>query len=123
MSMYNLMFGRNPYAAVVLATLGLTPGDVGRFRDAFVANGEIAVYTRNGGGNREAYQEVIDKLAESPYYLRDEDDDFDCTYCTIYFSFPPDYAEGLAAMDAGVPFDPDARWHALFEALSKQQEG
>lgn len=52
MSMYSLVFGSNPRGPLVLATLGLTPSDVGRYRDAFVAKGEIAVYTRNGGGNR-----------------------------------------------------------------------
>jgi hypothetical protein len=77
--LYNMLFGVNPASHVILATLGLNVRDVGRFRDCYVANGEIAVYTRNGGGNREEYQEIIDKLAEHPCYLRDADDEFDCT--------------------------------------------
>lgn len=52
MSLYNLMFGQSEYSTSILATLGLTKESVGRFRDCFVADGEIAVYTRNGGGNR-----------------------------------------------------------------------
>lgn len=117
MGMYNLIFGQNKAAHVILATLGLTEADVGRFRDCFVANGEIAVYTRNGGGNREDYQEVFDKLAQHPCYLRDVDDEFDCTYATIYFRFPEEFAEGLRRLDSGVPFEPDKRWKEFLAAL------
>lgn len=53
MGLYNVLFGRNPYAREILAAIDLTPELVGRFRDVTVHNGEIAVYTRNGGGNRE----------------------------------------------------------------------
>ena len=52
---YNLVFGQNSKADAILATLDLTKKMVGRFRDVFVAEGEIAVYTRNGGGNRECW--------------------------------------------------------------------
>ena len=117
MGMYNMVFGTNPAAPAILATLGLTVHDVGRFRDCFVANGEIAVYTRNGGGNRETYQPVIDKLAQHPCYLRDVDDEFDSTYATIYFRFPDDYAEQLKAIDSGAPFNPDERWRQAIAAI------
>lgn len=53
MSLYNMLFGANPASDVLLATLGLTRDDVGRFRDCSVSEGQIAVYTRNGSGNRE----------------------------------------------------------------------
>ena len=117
MGLYNMVFGMNPLSDVILATLGLTRADCGRFRDCFVTNGEIAVYTRNGGGNREEYQPVIDKLAEHPCYLRDQDDDFDNTYATIYFKFPDEFAEGLKKIDSGEKFDPDKRWQDAIEAI------
>ncbi len=117
MSMYNMMFGQSENSDAILATLGLTKEDTGRFRDCFVANGEIAIYTRNGGGNRNDYQDVIDKLAEHPCYLRDEDDDFDCTYCTIYFSFPEKYAKELEKIDSGEPFNPSQMWLNAIDAL------
>lgn len=101
MSMYNMLFGQNVAADAILATLGLTRHDVGRFRDCFVANGEIAIYTRNGGGNRDDYQEVFDELAANPCYLRDEDDEYDCTYATIYFRFPDEFADDLKKLDSG----------------------
>lgn len=117
MSMYGLVFGQNPASEVILATLGIKKEDTGRFRDCFIANGEIAIYTRNGGGNRGEYQGVIDELAKHPCYLRDEDDDFDCTYATIYFKFPDEYAEELKKLDSGEKFDPSARWLAAIEAI------
>lgn len=90
MSLYNMLFGRNPYSKVLLALLGLTEGDCGRFRDCYPNEDgtEIHIYTRNGGGNREEYQDTIDALAARPGYLRDFDDDFDCTYATIVFAVP-----------------------------------
>jgi len=121
MSMYNMMFGQNPAADVILATLGLTRADVGRFRDAFIADGEIAVYTRNGGGNRETYQDVIDSLAKHPCYLRDCDDDFDCTYATIFFRLPEEYADDLKKIGTNEPFDPSERWALLLDRLRVPQ--
>jgi len=115
--MYNMIFGQNPVGDFILATLGIKRGDTGRYRDCFVANGEIAIYTRNGGGNREEYQGVIDELAKHPCYLRDEDDDFDCTYATIYFKFPEEFAEELKKLDAGEKFDPSQRWLDAFNSL------
>jgi hypothetical protein len=117
MSMYNMMFGQNPASSAILATLGLTQGDVGRFRDCFIANGEIAVYTRNGGGNREDYQEVFDTLSKHPCYLRDEDDDYDSTYATIYFKFPEEFAEELRRLNIEEKFEPSKRWIDAIEAL------
>ena len=55
MGLYNMIFGTNPMSELILATLGLRVSDTGRFRDCFVCNGEIAVYTRNGGGNRRCW--------------------------------------------------------------------
>lgn len=121
MSMYGLLFGRNSLSTLILAMLNLTEGDVGRFRDVFISEGKIAVYTRNGGGNRECWNEgekedchcpgcvITHYLPKHPNYLYDKDDDFDCTYATIYFSFPEQYKVILEAMDAG-KFNPDKRW-------------
>lgn len=58
MSLYNMLFGVNYKSAVILAVLGLTPSDVGRFRDSFITpEGQIAIYTRNGGGNRDCWHD------------------------------------------------------------------
>jgi len=195
-TMYNMLFGQNPLSDVLFATLGLTKQDVGRFRDCFIAGGKIAVYTRNGGGNRECWHKynpelgnehckhhviekeveekfMVDKekigqyphhyhiycggqqivgtgkqimkpyyvcdapnskecacpgciityrLPEHPNYLYDEDDDFDCTYATIYFSFPDEYADALRKLDDQQPFDPDQKWLDLIASLGTETE-
>jgi hypothetical protein len=134
MSMYGAMFGENSASDTILATLELTRKDVGRFRDAYVANGEIVIYTRNGGGNRECWNWNKDmedgecdcpgciinyRLPKHPLYIRDEDGEFDSTYATIYFKFPEEYATALAALDSGEPWDPDKRWLDLIESIKK----
>ena len=50
--------------------------------------GKIIVYTRNGGGNREDYQEVFDEMETHPLFITDYDDDFDCTYAYYEFKAP-----------------------------------
>lgn len=118
MSLYNALFGMNSNAKTILATLGLSPDDCGRFRDCFVANGEIAVYTRNGGGNREEYQSTFDRLSGHPCYLRDEDDGYDETYATVYFRFPDEFADDLKALDSNQAVKPSDKWEALIKALN-----
>lgn len=118
MGLYNMVFGQNSLAPILVAALGFKSyGELGRFRDAFISEGKIAIYTRNGGGNRESY---MPDFSNHPLYLYDKDDDFDCTYATIYFKFPPEYEEDLKKLDTGVKFDPDQRWKDAIAALEKK---
>ncbi len=120
MSLYNMLFGVNQLAPVLLAALGLSRDQVPRFRDCYV-DGEkkqIVIHTRTGGGNREDYQDENDELCAHPQYLHDEDDDFDSTYADFYFSFPPDLAADLTALcDKVETHRPSERWQELFAAL------
>jgi hypothetical protein len=125
MSLYNALFGRNPMSHVLLATLGLDEGSVGRFRDCHLSRGEdgktrIVVFTRNGGGNREDYQGVTDELQAHPNYLRDYDDDFDCTYASYEFSVPEKYAAEIEELmeDNGPEAPPMERFKNLLDLLS-----
>ena len=86
MSLYNMIFGQNPNSDILLSILGLKKSDVERFRDCGFEDGGIFIYTRTGGGNRDGYPN--EKLTSNPYYLSDEDDNFDCTYATYHFKFP-----------------------------------
>ena len=117
MSFYSLLFGRNSRAAVILGILGLTEGDFGRFRDVWVANGMIHVYTRVGGGNRRDYKDCIRALRKHPQYDFDEDDDFDETYCTFTFTFPPASAAELAALNDNSALTGDQRWDGFLQGL------
>ena len=133
MSLYNAIFGRNPMAPILKAMLNLdTEGgyDTGRFRDIYIQKPEkegdqakIVLYTRNGGGNREEYQHVFDALAEHPNYLRDYDDDFDCTYASIEFSVPEKFKAFVQdAINAGAA--PDQKPMERFQSmLTKLQSG
>jgi len=103
MSLYNMLFSRNPLAEIYLAMLGLDPDDVGRFRDCFLCHIDgqlhIVVYTRNGGGNREAYEGVTNALRAHKEYVTDCDDDFDSTYASYMFRVPEVFKSAVAALN------------------------
>lgn len=138
MSLYNMLFGANPAGPAILATLGLKPNEVGRYRDCYVEKTELGTYqivlhTRNGGGNRECWDRspqseqcacpgcVIEyRLPKHPLYLGDADDDFDCTYADIRFALPDDYAPELKALADQQEFvAPSEKWQALFAAFEE----
>lgn len=136
--MYNLVAGDGHQAdrgAILLHILG--DPNPGRYRDAWVERAEdgepvIAIYTRNGGGNRECYCDEGDHdeygpcaallgeaFAQHPLHIRNADDDFDATYATYYFRVPDEHREALAAI-AQKPVDMSARWLALIDAIGKR---
>lgn len=102
-----MLHGQNPNSAILLSMLGIdqegSKYSSGRFRDIYLnADGtKILLYTRNGGGNREDYQQVFDELETHPNYVKDYDDDFDCTYATIEFTVPAEHASMAAKMADG----------------------
>lgn len=145
MSLYNMLFGRNPASQLLLAMLDLTEADVGRFRDCFLTRGtrsereeagedeekikalakkelRIVVYTRNGGGNREDYEAVTERLQGLPTYETDYDDDFDCTYASYEFKVPEAFkatAEELATLGAESKEEPMVKFKRLIDNLQK----
>lgn len=131
MSLYNQLFGRNPTSDLLLALLNLSQGDVGRFRDCYLARklreeeteGElrIVVFTRNGGGNRDDYAGVTEALQGHPDYLLDFDDDFDCTYASYVFRVPEKFkatAEELASLGAESKESPMEKFQTLIGKLN-----
>jgi hypothetical protein len=116
MSLYNMVHGANPNTAQLLGLLDLTPADFGRYRDVYLKDGYIVVHTRNGGGNREDYEDVFDSMSEHPWYSHDEDCEFDCTYADIYFKIPEGEAQTVAAL-VDEHITPAERWEAIFKAL------
>jgi hypothetical protein len=118
-------------ADIVLATLGLTRSDVGRFRGVYIVGNEITIITRNGAGNREHYGDtpagpdclcpgcfMAYRVNKLPYYLYDEDDDDDPTYAYIYFEIPPEHAELIGAI-ASDSFEPSEPWLGMLERLKE----
>jgi hypothetical protein len=89
-----MICGVNPYADALLTMLVLEkiPRDVYRFRDVYMPDEEtVGLVCRVGGRNRRNYQEIITLFQSHPCYIRDEDNDFDSTFLTIYFSVPSYY--------------------------------
>lgn len=130
-SMYGMVFGdahTGDRVALAAALLDQPDGDwsiFGRIRDVWFEKQpdgppRIAVYTRNGGGNRDDYSEPIEKMQAHPLYLLDRDDDFDSTYATFYFSVPEtcdhpalqpyDEVRAVIVKLARDVVDTDARW-------------
>lgn len=107
MSLYNMMFGVCPIAGYVLQAIGLTPEEVPRLRDAYIAgkDGEpdhLVVLTRSGGANRADYAEENEALRMVEGYLSDEDDEFDATFAVWRFAIPGgDKGTGIRAAWAG----------------------
>ena len=110
MSLYHMGNGANPATFLIAPMLGGHPEQLfPRFRDCFIQQREwtvredgfpqitikegsesegIYIYTRVGGGNRESYEAEIEELQRHPDFIRDFDDDFDCTYATFVFKVP-----------------------------------
>lgn len=96
-----MLHGQNEYSDYLLSILGLNKTDFGRFRDCYIDKEQIVVYTRCGGGNREDYGDVFDKMKKHPQFVRDEDDSFDCTYCSFYFNIPEERKQELKEFATG----------------------
>lgn len=145
--LYNVVFGNTPMMPALLRLLG--DPNVGRLRDAWLeklpdGTLRIAVYTRNGGGNREHYSDdreegvecgctgciITYSLPSHPLYIEDRDDEFDCTYATVYFRVPDNAAALLVEMGAPPdfalaswavePVNMSERWQTAIAAIGKK---
>lgn len=137
MSLYNALFGVNPFAGILLSFLGTAPDSIPRFRDCYVdEKGRIVIHTRTGGGNRDYYEsedscrdhypEYFESdeppsgpwnadLRALPGFLYDEDDDFDCTYADFYFQPSGEVAKLVKQFsEIGAEGNPGERWQKLF---------
>ena len=88
MSLYNMLMGFNPACVAIMPMLGRKQDEYPRFRDCFVTEeGNIAIYTRVGGGNRDCgYGE--DELYKDENFITTYDDVYDNTYGTYEFKVP-----------------------------------
>lgn len=124
MSLYNQLFGFNPFAAIFVKVAGLHHVGVPRFRDCFLERNkdgvlEIVLYTRSGGPNRDDYEKEHAIIAEMPNYLRTVDDDFDTTYAKFYFSIQDEIKEPMENLAAiGGIADPAGKWKTMLEKLN-----
>lgn len=128
MSLYNNLFGVNPYAILLLGILGTNYRLVPRFRDVYVKDGEIVLYTRTGGGNRDYYDFCEGPsnadLRQLSGYLRDEDDPHDPTFAHFYYAVPERHRSVVteiaeATVDRPVPTE---MWLKLFHDLDHSND-
>lgn len=101
--LYNEVFGMNP--ATLLVAPMLTEEDprryFPRFRDCYVDDGNIVIYTRVGGPNRDDYGDEIDEMRGMPTFVGTYDDDFDCTYGYYVFGVPGEWRDDFDAIMSG----------------------
>ena len=134
-----MLFGVNIAAHHLLKCLDYSVDDIPRFRDAYLKDGHIVIYTRTGGGNREFYENETccrenfpehfgvgndpkgpwnDDLRKHTCFVRDEDSDFDRTYALFYFIFPQGYRHDLESIEKGqLSSEPSEKWKKLFDIL------
>lgn len=95
MSSFNMVAGINKLAGLVLNALNLEHTQIPRFRDAYVdiddpSRPKFVILTRTGGGNRHDYVEENKTLSGMAGFVRDYDDEFDCTFAHWVFDMPHD---------------------------------
>lgn len=122
MSLYNMLFGMNEDYAVLLGMLKLNKEYFDRFRDIeLIEDGtKIRVMTRLGGGNREDYEDAWNKIRNYELYIKDYDDDFDCTYAYIEYSIPDRFKETAKKMFKGEPVSFSDKFNKELEDMSKE---
>lgn len=140
MSLYNAVHGFNPMAGVLLSILGVTRDEIPRFRDCYFDGKHIVIYTRTGGGNREYYENLEDCKDNYPEYFTqgedppsgpwnddlrmiqgfvyDEDDSFDSTYASFYYTVPEQFNYLSDKLNSMAQKETQAeRWEASLERI------
>jgi hypothetical protein len=131
MSLYNLLFGTNPFSGLLLEMLGTDTDHIPRYRDCYLnEDGKIVIHTRTGGGNRESYESGgeyweegqidNDTIRAVPGFISDSDDDFDCTYADFVFEVPEAFKPQVELLkNMGGTQNPGERWQEVLEGLRK----
>lgn len=121
MSLYNALFGENEETPVLLGMLAVNKEYFDRFRDVdLIEEGtKIRVFTRLGGGNREGYRETWDKIRKHDLYIKDYDDDFDCTFAYVEFNIPEQFKETAKKMFKGEPVSFSDKFKKELEEMDK----
>ena len=122
MSLYNTLFGENSESAVLLGMIGVNKEYFSRYRDVeLIENGtKIRVFTRLGGGNREYYDETWNKIQSHELYIKDYDDDFDCTYAYIEYKIPEQFKETAKKMFKGEPVSFSDKFNKELENMNNE---
>lgn len=139
-----MIFGINANLAVMASPfLPMVAENFPRFRNIFLKDeedaedpydGDLYVYTRMGGGNRECYCEEegcdcsscgcgaceADRIEGLPNCIARDDDDFDYTYCTFVFKVLEENRNDFLCLKEG-RFSDLSDWY--WETLANQFKG
>lgn len=120
MSLYNVLFGENEEANVLLGMIKANKAFFERYRDIYLCNGgkEIRVLTRIGGQNRKSYKETWKKIKKHKGYIKDFDDDFDQTYAYVDFKVPEKFGFTASKMFKEEPESVGDRFKRECEEMS-----
>lgn len=120
MSLYHMINGVSGATFFVLPLLGKHPDEYPRFRDCFTSDAEhpryddhIHVYTRTGGGNREAYEAENDAIRAMPGFVSDFDDSYDSTFASWVFKIPERFKADYDKATSGKLKETSAEYQAL----------
>jgi hypothetical protein len=124
---------------VLLEILGYTRDKIPRYRDCYLKDGHIVVYTRTGGGNRQYYEnaEVCKAnypddfkgndfpagpwncdLRKNPLFLFDRDDSYAPTYAEFHYKYPEMYAKELTVLaEAYSEPQSEQKWAKAVESI------
>lgn len=122
MSLYNMLFGENEESPILLGMIGVNKEYFCRYRDVeLIDEGtKIRVFTRLGGGNREGYEETWEKIRGHKLYIKDYDDNFDCTYAYIEYDIPEKFKETAKKMFKGEPVSFSDKFNKELEDMNKE---
>ena len=95
MSLYNMLHGLEPTAAVVLAVLNLRPEDIVRFRDAYFTYRDatytdpvMVIMARTGSTSWTEAGDRNQHLRQLSDFISSEDDAFDTSFALYRFEMP-----------------------------------
>jgi hypothetical protein len=122
-----MVFGTSGWPNEIMSMYGLRPEMIGRFRDHWVErDGDdaliLAVYTRNGGGNREEYAGNNAAMQALPTYIEDADDNFDNTYATFRFRMTREQITAWLSDTENVDVDDETTVEQVVDQLFHQAE-
>lgn len=122
-----MLFGDHGYPLEFMEAFGLEPEMLPRYRDHwFEKDGDdgdrivLAVYTRMGGGNRDAYAEPLDAMHALETYVSDQDDSFDPTYCTLRFRTTKEDFFAFCTKGTDQPGDDPAAQEELWTEMQRE---
>ena len=130
MGMYNLMWGRNPFAQLIMVAFEIPSPP--RFRDACFYKKDdryiVEILARQGSGNREYHKESNEELAAHPNFVSDRDFiDYDASYNIITFDvtdhpMTKDFIEGQEKYPDEEIISPQTKFSMTLADVTKRAE-